>query len=172
MQAPRRAPGWCRPRKTSRGSESTLAIFGSYAVLYATYQVIPQKLHDEGGVLVALLGQGVKLWVLLASSNCVRLDSKHTGNGVIESLLSQLASLVGGVEDLVVEDGEVQSETETDGVRGGQAASSDVGGSLVGLERLVGGGLTLVANSELGEVAVVVTLPASATLLALERPKI
>jgi hypothetical protein len=83
----------------------------------------------------------------------------HTGNGIIESLLGQLASLVGRVEDLVVEHGEVQCQTEADGVGGREVGGSDVSGSLVCLERLVGGGLALVADGELGKVAVVVALP-------------
>ena len=83
----------------------------------------------------------------------------RTSNGIVESLLGQLASLVGGVEDLVVEDGEVQGKTETDGVGRGQAGGGDLSSSLVGLERLVGRGLALVANGELGKVTVVVTLP-------------
>jgi hypothetical protein len=83
----------------------------------------------------------------------------RTGNSVVESLLGQLASLVRRVQDLVVEHGEVQRKTEADRVGGGQAASSDLSGSLVGLERLVGGRLALVADGELGKVAVVVTLP-------------
>jgi hypothetical protein len=89
-------------------------------------------------------------------SSCVML---LTSNGVVESLLGQLASLVWGVEDLVVEDGEVQCETETDGVCGRKVRCGNVGGSLVGLEGLVGRGLALVANGELGEVTVVVALP-------------
>jgi hypothetical protein len=88
------------------------------------------------------------------------VKAKHTSNGVIESLLGQLASLVGGVEDLIVENGEVQCETETDGVGGGKVGGSDISSSLVGLERLVGRGLALVTNGELGQVAVVVALPA------------
>jgi hypothetical protein len=70
-----------------------------------------------------------------------------------------LASLVGRVEDLVVENGEVQCETETDGVGRSKVGGSNIGGGLVGLERLVGRGLALVTNSELGEVTVVVALP-------------
>jgi hypothetical protein len=70
-----------------------------------------------------------------------------------------LASLVGRVEDLVVEYGEVQCETETDGVGGGKVGGSNFSGGLVGLERLVGGSLALVTNGKLGEVAVVVALP-------------
>jgi hypothetical protein len=66
---------------------------------FCTYQVVPQELHDQSGVLVALLRKGVEL-----------------SDGIVESLLGKLASLVGRVEDLVVEDGEVQGETETDGV--------------------------------------------------------
>jgi hypothetical protein len=71
-----------------------------------------------------------------------------------------VASLVGGVQDLVVEHGEVEGESETDRVGRGKLSLSNLGSSLVGLKGLVGGVLALVANSELGEVAVVVTLPA------------
>jgi hypothetical protein len=86
-------------------------------------------------------------------------ETAHTSDGVIESLLGQLASLVGGVEDLVVEDGEVQGKTKADGVGRSKVLGSDVSGSLVSLERLIGRGLALVTNGELGEVAVVVALP-------------
>lgn len=83
----------------------------------------------------------------------------HTSNGVVESLLGQLASLVGRVEDLVVEDREVQGKTETDGVSGSKVLRGNLGGGLVSLERLVGGCLALVTNGELGKVTVVVALP-------------
>lgn len=108
----------------------------------STYKVVTEELHDKGGVLVALLGKGVEL-----------------RNRLVEGSLSHLASLVRGVEDLVVEDREVQGETETDGVGGSKLGGSDLGGSLVSLERLVGRLLALVTHGELGEVAVVVTLP-------------
>ena len=90
----------------------------------------------------------------------------HTSNGVVESLLGQLASLVGRVEDLVVEDGEVQGKTKTDGVGGSQVLGSDLGGGLVSLERLVGRCLALVTDSELSKVTVVVALPTRQTWLA------
>ena len=70
-----------------------------------------------------------------------------------------MAGLIRGVQDLVVEDGEVQGESKTDGVGRRKLGLSNLGGSLVSLERLVGGILPLVANGELGEVAVVVSLP-------------
>jgi hypothetical protein len=84
-----------------------------------------------------------------------------TSNGVIESLLGQVAGLVGSVQDLVVEDGEVQGKTQADGVCGGELGLSDLGSSLVGLKGLVSRVLALVANGELGEVAVVVALPSA-----------
>lgn len=95
----------------------------------------------------------------MLASYAHRLTFQLTSNSVIESLLGQLASLVGRVEDLVVEDGEVQGKTKTDGVGGSKVLGSDLSGGLVSLERLVGRGLALVANGELSEVAVVVTLP-------------
>ena len=87
------------------------------------------------------------------------LHPSLTSNGVVESLLGQLASLVGRVEDLIVENGEVQGKSEADGVGRSKAGGGDLGGSLVGLKRLIGRGLALVANGELGEVTVVVALP-------------
>ena len=91
---------------------------------------------------------------------------KHTSNGIIESLLRQVASLIRCIEDLVVEDGEVEGKAKTDGVGRGKLGLGNLGGGLVGLEGLVGRVLALVANGELGEVTVVVTLPA--TLLDLQ----
>ncbi len=75
-----------------------------------------------------------------------------------------MASLVRGVQDLVVEHGEVKGETQTDGVSRGKLGLGDLGGSLVSLKRLVGGVLAAVTDGELGEVAVVVTLPVSKCL--------
>lgn len=70
-----------------------------------------------------------------------------------------MASLVRGVEDLVVEDGEVERKTQADRVGRRQLGLGNLGSSLVSLERLVGGVLAAVANGELGKVTVVVTLP-------------
>jgi hypothetical protein len=84
----------------------------------------------------------------------------HTSNGVIKGLLGKMAGLVRRAEDLVVENGEVQGETQADRVRRRQLSLGNLGGGLVSLERLVGRILATVASGELGEVAVVVTLPA------------
>lgn len=70
-----------------------------------------------------------------------------------------MASLVRRVEDLVVENGEVKGKAQADGVSRRQLSLGNLGGSLVSLKRLVGGVLAAVANGELSEVAVVVTLP-------------
>ena len=56
-------------------------------------------MHDKRAVAVGLLAEAVEL-----------------GDGVVEGLLGEMAGAVGRVEDLVVEDGEVESEAETDGV--------------------------------------------------------
>ena len=71
-----------------------------------------------------------------------------------------MAGLVGSVQDLVVEDGEVKGKTETDGVGWWELSNSNVGSSLVSLEGLVGAVFPLVTSGELGEVTVVITLPA------------
>lgn len=82
-----------------------------------------------------------------------------TSNGIIKGLLGKVASLVGSIEDLVVEDREVESQPETNGVRGRKLRLRNLGGGLVGVEGLVGRILARVTDGELGEVAVVVTLP-------------
>lgn len=104
-------------------------------------QVVSEELHDQCGVLVALLAEGIQL-----------------SDGIVEGLLGQMASTVGGVQDLVVEDGEVEGQSEANGVGRGQLGDGDIRGVLVGLEGLVRGLLALVAGGELGQVAVVVTL--------------
>jgi len=83
----------------------------------------------------------------------------HTSNGIIKSLFGQLAGLVRRVQNLIIENREVQGQTQTDWVSGRKAGCSDVSGSLVGLKRLVSGGLALVTNGKLGKVTMVVTLP-------------
>ena len=83
----------------------------------------------------------------------------HTSNGIIKSKLGQVASLVGRVEDLIVEDGEVKSQTQSNGVGGGEVGLSDFSSTLVSLKRSISGTLTAIANGELGKVTVVVSLP-------------
>jgi len=56
-----------------------------------------------------------------------------TSNSIIESLLSKVACLVWGVQDLVVENGEVKGKTETDWVGRCEISLSNLGGVLVSL---------------------------------------
>mmetsp|Transcript_25836 Transcript_25836/g.65743 ORF Transcript_25836/g.65743 Transcript_25836/m.65743 type:complete len:259 (-) Transcript_25836:40-816(-) len=104
-------------------------------------QVISQELHDESGILVRLLVEGVEL-----------------RDGVVEGLLGQVAGAIGRVEDLVVEDGEVERQAEADGVGGGEVGEGNVLSRLVRDERVLGRLLAAGAGSELGEVAPVVSL--------------
>jgi hypothetical protein len=80
-------------------------------------EVITKELHDKSRVLVALLRKRVEL-----------------GDSVVERLLGQMASAVGAVEDLVVEDREVERKPETDGVCRGKLSDGNVRSSLVSLE--------------------------------------
>ncbi len=76
-------------------------------------QVVAEELHDQGAVAVRLLGERVEL-----------------GNGVVEGLLGEVASAVWGIQDLVVEDGEVESEAEANWVGWGELGLCNVGGVL------------------------------------------
>lgn len=71
-----------------------------------------------------------------------------------------MAGLVGGVHDLVVEYGKVERKTQADGVGGRKVSLGDLGGVLISLEGQIGRLLAAVTKSELGKVAVVVSLPA------------
>lgn len=37
-----------------------------YNAAYVTHQVVPEKLHDEGGVLVALFREGIQLYAIVS----------------------------------------------------------------------------------------------------------
>jgi hypothetical protein len=50
-----------QPRKRSRGS-TYISIMSMIEGSYCTYQVVTEELHNEGGVLVALLAQGVEFY--------------------------------------------------------------------------------------------------------------
>jgi hypothetical protein len=110
-------------------------------------QVVSEKLHDQGGILVALFRQSVKF-----------------SNSIIESLLGQVAGTVGGVENLVVEDGEVESKSKTDGVSWGQFGLCDFCGALVGFMSTGSSLLARIASSKLCKITVIISLPASKNL--------
>ena len=129
------------PRMKSRGSARCQSARLNISTSI-TYQVVSQQLHDQCRVLVAFFAEGVEL-----------------SNGIVESLLSQVARLVGRVEDLVVEDREVQGKTKADGVSGCEVSLSNFGRGLVGFQRFVGRLLALVGSSELSKVSVVVAFP-------------
>jgi hypothetical protein len=117
------------------------------------YQIISQELHDEGGVLVALLAESIKFYRTcqqMAQQMYIRRETKLTGNSIIKGLLSKMACLIWRVQDLIVEHGEVESKAETDWVRWRKISLGNFGGILVRFERLIGGFLSLVPNSELG----------------------
>jgi hypothetical protein len=82
-----------------------------------------------------------------------------TSNGIIKGLLGEMARLIRRVQDLIVENGEVESETKADWVGWSKVSLGDFGSVLVGLERLVGRLLSLVADGKLSKITVVVSLP-------------
>jgi hypothetical protein len=126
----------------STGSDTAVSIHFILFSANMTDQIVSQQLHDECGILVALFAQ------------CVEL-----GNSIIKSLLCEVASLIGRIEDLIVEDREVEGETKTDRVGWGEVSAGNFGGVLVGFEGLVGRDLALITHGELRQVTVVVSLP-------------
>ena len=89
-----------------------------------------------------------------------------TGNRIVKGSLGQMARLIGRVEDLIVEDRKVQRQTQADRVRRRQIRLRNLGRGLVGLERSIGRHLAPLADGELGQVAVVVTLPTDSSACA------
>lgn len=86
----------------------------------------------------------------------------RTSNRIVKRLLGKVASLVWRIQDFVVENGKVERKTKSNWVRGCEIGLRNLGGSLVGVERLVGRPLPLIAERKLGKVAVVVALPVGA----------
>jgi hypothetical protein len=66
---------------------------------------------------------------------------------------------VGTVQDLIVEDGEIESKTKADRMCWRKLSDGDIRGSLVCFERLVRRVFPLIASGEFSEVTVVITLP-------------
>lgn len=85
--------------------------------------------------------------------------AKLTSDSVIECLLGKVASLIRGVQNLIIEDREVEGETKTDWVGWSKVSLGNFGCVLVSLEGLVGRLLSLITNGELSKVTVVISLP-------------
>lgn len=60
--------------------------------------------------------------------------NERTGNGIIESLLGEVAGLIWGIENFIIENREVESEAKTDWVSGCKISSRDLGCCLVSLQ--------------------------------------
>lgn len=106
------------------------------------YQIVPEELHYQCGILVALLAESVQL-----------------GNGLVEGLLGQATSLLRSVQDFIVEHGEVESEPQPDRVGRREVGVGDLAGLLIGVEGLLRRELTFLSCSKLGQVPVVIPLP-------------
>ncbi|GIX63689.1 rRNA-processing protein FCF1, putative [Babesia caballi] len=104
-------------------------------------QVVPEQLHDQRAVLVAVFAHAVEL-----------------GDGLVERALGHLAGLVRHVENLVEKHREVERQAQPDGVSGLELGLCDLRGLLVGDLGRVGGALLVLVARELAKVAVVVTL--------------
>jgi hypothetical protein len=81
-------------------------------------KVVPEQLHYQRAVAVRFLRQRVEL-----------------GDGVVKGLLGKMTRTIGRVQNLVVENGKVESETQTDWVSWGQFGLSYVGGTLEACQR-------------------------------------
>merc|ERR1719313_753716 len=88
-----RIQSYCLGQHDSGSSIATLLIRGPQG------QVITQQLHDERRVLVRIFRHVVQL-----------------GNGILESSASHLACLVWVAQNFVMEDREVEGQTQPDGV--------------------------------------------------------
>merc|ERR1712125_293765 len=104
-------------------------------------EVVTQQLHDESGVLVRVL-----------------LDIVELRDGILESGARHFASLVWILEHLVLEDGIVECETETNWVSHCQVLLGNLVSLLVSQPRVFGRLGLGVAVTELSDVPVIVGL--------------
>lgn len=82
--------------------------------------VVPEQLHDEGCVLVALLLQVVQV------CHCI-----------LKGSLRHVAGLVWGSKDLIIEHREVECQSKSDWVCGTQVLLGYLTCTLVGLQRFL-----------------------------------
>lgn len=57
-----------------------------------------------------------------------------TSDSIVKRLLGKMASLVGRIQNLIVEDREIQCKTKADWMSRSEIRSSDLSGSFVGLQ--------------------------------------
>jgi len=130
-----------QPRSKHGHDTASLLFFliGTISVLVTgpQGQVITKQLHDKSRVLVRFFVQSIQL-----------------GNSIIKGLLGDLASLVRGVKNLVVEDRKVKGKSKTDGVCWWKIRGGNSTGGLVSIKGSSGRFLADIANLELGKVTV------------------
>lgn len=90
---------------------------------------------------------------------CDLREGVKLGDSIVECLLGKMTSTIRRVENLVVEDGEVECQTQSDRVSWWQFSDSNIRGVLVCLERLLSGIGSLGTSREFCEISVVVALP-------------
>ena len=104
-------------------------------------EIIPDELHDGGGVFIAIF-----------------LDGLDVCDGIIEGSLGNLAGHGLVAHDLIIEDGEIQGETKSNRVGGFELLVGDGGGAFVGFHGEELGILVLVVLGVLADVTMVVSL--------------
>jgi len=72
-------------------------------------EVVAKELHDQSAITVGLLRKRVEL-----------------GDGIIESLLGQMASTIGRIQDLVIEHREIEGKAKTDRVGRGELGLGNI----------------------------------------------
>merc|ERR1719201_2300520 len=104
-------------------------------------QVVTEELHDEGGVLVRLLGNIVEV-----------------ANGALEGVLCHVAGFLWLLHDFVLEDRVVQNQAKANWVCGCKIGSGNFQGLAIGCIGILGSSILGGTNAELSNVAVVVSL--------------
>lgn len=129
----------CEVRRWS--SISLLSSGARWRGIVDSRKVIPEKLHDQCRILVRLFTQSIEF-----------------SDRIVKRQLGETAGLVGRVEDLVVEYGEVERESESDRVCGRKFGRGDGRSRFVRFEGSFRGLRTCVTGSKFGEVSVVISL--------------
>ena len=122
-------------------------------------QIVSQQLHDQGAVLVAVLVQSVQLSNGIIKCLQKTVVTPGLSNKMVRGyLLSELTRLIRGGHDFVVENREIQSQAQSDGMSGLHGRFCNVEGILVGLLGVINHGFPGITIGNLGQVAVVVSL--------------
>merc|ERR1712151_507065 len=135
----------CQVKTTGDGMAREASLLSrsglSFLVRCPQCQIVAEQLHNESRILVGVLGHVIEL-----------------GDSILKRRAGHLASLVGIIQDLVLENGETECQSQADWMSDGEILFGDIMSFLVCRPRALSRLAFCVAVREFSDISVVVGL--------------